>query len=122
MDQITLGRERRRQLAKERLSTNQPRCHCGEDDWRCLQLISNPDVTNDNSANIIICRSCRCKQRPIPRRHKITAQRACLVCTEADPRCLELHHIAGRAFANDCVTVCSNCHAKLSDMRKEHLQ
>jgi DNA-directed RNA polymerase subunit RPC12/RpoP len=44
----------------------------------------------------------------------------CPYCGEADPRCLELHHIAGRKFADDLVPVCRNCHRKLSDMQRDH--
>jgi hypothetical protein len=39
----------------------------------------------------------------------------CLLCGESDYRCLELHHIAGRAFDEQTVIYCRNCHRKLSD-------
>ncbi len=44
----------------------------------------------------------------------------CVRCGEADERCLELHHIAGRAYGEECAVVCRNCHRKLSDMQKDH--
>lgn len=44
----------------------------------------------------------------------------CVISGEDDPRCLELHHLAGKAFADDCVIVSSNHHRKLSDMQKDH--
>jgi 5-methylcytosine-specific restriction endonuclease McrA len=44
----------------------------------------------------------------------------CLFCPENDPCCLELHHLSGKAFGNDCIVVCRNCHRKLSDRQKEH--
>jgi hypothetical protein len=45
---------------------------------------------------------------------------SCLFCDEADPSCLERHHLSGRAFGDDCVVVCRNCHRKLSDRQKDH--
>lgn len=44
----------------------------------------------------------------------------CFCCPEADPRCLELHHIAGQAHHGDLVAVCRNCHRKLSDSQRDH--
>ena len=46
----------------------------------------------------------------------------CVVCGEADWRCLELHHIAGKSFDDALATSCRNCHRKLSDMQKDHPQ
>ncbi len=46
----------------------------------------------------------------------------CATCGENDPRCLELHHIAGQKFCDDVVPVCRNCHRKLSDDQKDHPQ
>jgi HNH endonuclease len=39
----------------------------------------------------------------------------CVICGEPNPRCLELHHIAGRAYSEDVVPVCRNCHRKITD-------
>lgn len=39
----------------------------------------------------------------------------CIICGEADWRCLELHHLAGRAYDDSTVILCRNCHRKLSD-------
>lgn len=39
----------------------------------------------------------------------------CMTCGESDWRCLELHHIAGRAYDASTVILCRNCHRKLSD-------
>lgn len=44
----------------------------------------------------------------------------CVICGEDDWRCLEEHHIAGQAFGEDLVTVCRNCHRKLSDDQYDH--
>lgn len=44
----------------------------------------------------------------------------CHVCGKTNPHCLERHHIAGRAHANDTVIVCRNCHRELSDKQKDH--
>jgi hypothetical protein len=38
----------------------------------------------------------------------------CVLCPVTDWQILELHHVAGRAFAEDCVILCRNCHGKLS--------
>lgn len=64
-----LKRERRRQNALERLSSDDPRCVC---------------------------------------------------CGEADWRCLEVHHLAGRAYCEEGTIVCRNCHRKLSDKQRDH--
>ena len=121
MDKITLNRERRRLSTLERLRSNHPKCSCGECDWRCLQLVPTHGARGDGCA-VIICRNCRFKQLSIPKSVPKWAGKACIVCTESDPRCLELHHIAGRGFAPDCVIACRNCHAKLSDMQRDHSQ
>lgn len=39
----------------------------------------------------------------------------CATCGESDWRCLELHHIAGRAYDESTAVLCRNCHRKLSD-------
>jgi len=44
----------------------------------------------------------------------------CVCCGETDWRCLELHHIAGKAFDDDLAIVCRNCHRKLSDDQRDH--
>ena len=44
----------------------------------------------------------------------------CVVCGYDDPLALELHHIAGRAFGDEMVPVCRNCHRRLSDYQKDH--
>lgn len=44
----------------------------------------------------------------------------CLHCPEDDARCLELHHVAGRAMHDDVVIVCRNDHRRLSDFQKDH--
>jgi hypothetical protein len=44
----------------------------------------------------------------------------CVVCGHDDPLALELHHIAARAFDDQQVPVCRNCHRRLSDYQKDH--
>ena len=39
----------------------------------------------------------------------------CVLCGESDWRCLELHHVAGRAYGAQTVILCRNCHRKVSD-------
>jgi hypothetical protein len=46
----------------------------------------------------------------------------CIICGESDPRCLEKHHLAGRRYHEDTVLVCRNCHRKLSDDQRDHVQ
>ncbi len=55
----------------------------------------------------------RRKQRALQRLGADDPQ--CMTCGEADWRCLELHHIAGRAYDDSTVILCRNCHRKLSD-------
>ena len=43
----------------------------------------------------------------------------CINCPEADVRCLEAHHIAGK-YDDTVVIVCRNCHRKLSDAQLDH--
>jgi hypothetical protein len=45
---------------------------------------------------------------------------SCLMCSENDPCCLELHHIAGRAYDGRTVFLCKNHHAKASNAQKDH--
>jgi hypothetical protein len=44
----------------------------------------------------------------------------CCFCDEDNPHCLERHHIAGQAYADETVIACRNCHRKLSDVQKDH--
>ncbi len=44
----------------------------------------------------------------------------CVVCGETDERCLERHHIAGRAYHDAEAIICRNCHRKLSDDQRDH--
>ncbi len=50
-----------------------------------------------------------------------TRQPVCVECAEADPFCLELHHIAGRKHHDDVSIVCRNCHRKLTDQQHDHV-
>src|SRR6516162_5562849 len=42
----------------------------------------------------------------------------CCFCGEDNPHCLERHHIAGQAYADDTLIVCRNCHRKLTVRRR----
>ena len=44
----------------------------------------------------------------------------CGVCGEADDRCLEAHHVAGRKHDDATVLVCRNCHRKVSDDQRDY--
>jgi len=45
----------------------------------------------------------------------------CFFCGEDDWRCLEFHHLSGRAYSDEGAVLCRNCHRKLSDSQKNHL-
>ena len=45
---------------------------------------------------------------------------ACVVCGEDDDRTLQRHHIPGHPYGDDLVTVCANCHYRLSDAQADH--
>lgn len=44
----------------------------------------------------------------------ISAQGYCIVCGHNNPLDLELHHIAGRKNSSVTVSLCRNCHGKIS--------
>ena len=44
----------------------------------------------------------------------------CVTCGENKWECMELHHIAGKAYGDDLCTVCRNCHRVLSDDQIDH--
>jgi hypothetical protein len=44
-----------------------------------------------------------------------TDEPRCVTCGEDDWRCLELHHVAGRAYSPITAIHCCNCHRKQSD-------
>ena len=60
----------------------------------------------------------RRKQRAFERLGTNTPR--CAVCGFDNPLALELHHIAGRAYDDELVTVCRNCHRLLSDAQRDH--
>lgn len=62
------------------------------------------------------------ERRRQARLHRLgTDEPRCGTCGEADPRCLERHHVAGRRQDGDTtVLACRNCHARLSDAQKDH--
>lgn len=60
-------RETRRQAALDRLGTNDPRCvHCGETDWRCLELHHPAGRAYDDFTSIE-CRNCHRKLSDSPK-------------------------------------------------------
>ena len=44
----------------------------------------------------------------------------CCICGDMDPRVLEEHHIAGRKHSTLTVTLCGNCHRKLSRKQRSY--
>lgn len=65
-------------------------------------------------------REIRKEQRKQAAIERLGSANPCARCGEADPRCLELHHLAGQKFDEMCVPVCRNCHKKLSDLQRDH--
>ena len=55
------------------------------------------------------------RRRQAAHRRLGTIEPSCVLCGEADWRCLELHHLAGHAFDDLIVIICRNCHRKQSD-------
>lgn len=55
----------------------------------------------------------RRKQRALQRLG--TDHPQCATCGEPDWRCLERHHLAGKAYDPTTVILCRNCHRKQSD-------
>jgi len=68
---------------------------------------------NDHERN-----SERRRQRALERLGTNTPR--CVVCGFDNPLALELHHIAGRAYDDELVPVCRNCHRVLSDAQRDH--
>jgi hypothetical protein len=60
----------------------------------------------------------RRKQRALERLGTNTPR--CVVCGFDNPLALELHHIAGRAYDDELIPVCRNCHRVLSDAQQDH--
>ena len=58
------------------------------------------------------------KQRALQRLGSVNPQ--CIICGEADWRCLELHHIGQEGFDALTGIVCRNCHRKASDAQMAH--
>lgn len=53
-------------------------------------------------------------------KHKENLGRICTVCGEDDPTVLkEEHHIYGRANSPDTITLCHNCHDKITSKQNE---
>lgn len=44
----------------------------------------------------------------------------CFLCQEDDKRCLQLDHNDGVEFSDIVWPICSNCHAKRTDLQKDH--
>lgn len=38
----------------------------------------------------------------------------CFSCEEADPLVLEEHHMVGKAYSDEAILLCKNCHAKVT--------
>ena len=56
------------------------------------------------------------------KRRLVSEQPRCACCGMEDWRCLEAHHIAGRALDPTTIILCRNCHRVVSDLQKDHPQ
>jgi hypothetical protein len=116
--------EVRKQAAFHRLGTSEPRCAiCTVSDWHCLDIYPTVQV-GKTERSAILCANCQLKLSIDPNAEglRATAFRRlgtptpqCVVCTEPDWRCLELHHTAGQGYADDTVVLCRNCHLRQSN-------
>lgn len=48
----------------------------------------------------------------------LQSQGYCIICNHADPYDLEFHHIGGRSNNSLLVSMCRNCHGKVSRMQR----
>jgi hypothetical protein len=74
--------EKRKQLRLEKLGTNNPRCTCGETDWRCMQQHHDAGQKNDPTV-VILCANCHCKVTDLQKGHPETAIGADRLLTQA---------------------------------------
>jgi hypothetical protein len=51
-----------------------------------------------------------------------TREPMCVICSESNPLCLEMHHVAGQKHHSDLAIVCRNCHRKLTDQQHDHVR
>ncbi len=68
MDKVKCQRERRRLAALERLGTEKPRCHCGEDNPHCLERHHLAGQAYDDDT-VIVCRNCHRKLSDLQKDH-----------------------------------------------------
>ena len=62
----------------------------------------------------------RRERREQRRLERLGTDKPICLCGETDSRCFDSHHIAGRAFDPTETPLCKNCHAKASDVQKDH--
>lgn len=48
----------------------------------------------------------------------LKGQGFCIVCLHSDPRDLEYHHIGGKANSPLIVSLCRNCHGRISRLQR----
>lgn len=123
MSRYDLAIHREGRLAKKlmRLGTGQPSCmHCDMTDCRCLFRPRRGSVSAP-----IRCRNCHAKRtghsaaqlqaKAVRFEDAGYTNPACVACSEADLRTLELDHIAGIDNSALVTPLCLNCHAIKSD-------
>ena len=110
--------ERRKQRRLDQIGTNNPRCKCGETDWRCFEATTMPDCVNCSIKSAVDANMERAKQRRLKKLK--TSEPRCAMCGENDWRCIEEHHFAGRRRDSKTVLLCANDHLRMTDDQNDH--
>jgi hypothetical protein len=116
--------ETRKQSTLYRLGTQEPRCAmCPESDWHCLDSYPTVQV-GETKRSAILCGNCQLKLSigPSDDGRRLTALTRlgtdaphCAVCGESDWRCLDCDHMGDRAYNDQIVILCRNCHRRRSN-------
>ena len=110
--------ERRKQRRFEQIGTNNPRCQCGETDWRCFEVTTTPSCANCFLKFTIDANDEQARQRRLKKLR--TNSPRCAMCGETDWRCIEQHHIGGRKHDPMTVLLCANDHLRVTDRQIDH--
>ena len=111
-------KERRKQRRFEQIGTNNPRCQCGETDWRCFEATKIPHCANCCLKSTIDANNEQAKQRRLKKLG--TNNPGCCMCSETDWRCIEEHHVGRRKHDPMTAQLCANDHLRVTDMQNDH--
>lgn len=110
--------ERRKQRRFQQIGTNNPRCKCGETDWRCFLTTSMPNCANCAIKATVNSNNGSAKQRQLKKLG--TNSPRCTACGETDWRCIDQHHIGRRKYDQTTVLLCANDHLRVTDEQRDH--